>query len=206
MWYKIKKIYIGTQQVRPATYEYSYDFMWKNMTQVANDGRQWTSWWNIDSNGLYRNAWNNPIYIQPSWMWTALSNATKLTIKIWYYVTKWTWTRDIWCSINSTSWYSEPRFWLYCWWLSSANSAYHPWSSWPQYEFSYSYTWSTVFTEVWDFVNKTLTISSTDGNTITPNTFTLTDSMIATLKTHTYISIMQNWTYSKMQSIDIKIK
>jgi len=184
-------------------WKYSYDFIWKTISQISNDWWQGTSWWINTTDGLYRNAWNNPLYIQPSWMWNALSNANKITIRFWYYVTKWTWTRDILCTLSNTSWYIEPRFWLYCWWASGANMVIN---SWTQSTFTYSYTWSTIFTEVRDFANKTLTISSTDGNSITPSTFSLTDSMIAILKTYTYINILQNWTASKMQSISITIE
>ena len=191
---ELKNAYIG------GVYEYSYDFVGKTISQIANDWWQWTSWWTNTSDGIYRNSWGNPMYISLAWMHTALATATKVTMKIWVYVTKWTWTRDVACRVWD-SWKANAYFWVYFGWQNTDNN-FAGTSGWT----TYSYTWATVFTLIYDLVNKTLSISSTDGNSITPNTYSLTDSYIASVVNGERIYIQQNWTYSKMKSVSLTIE
>ena len=200
MWNKIKKIYVWSQQVRPAyLYKYEYNFIGKTISQIANDWWQGTSWWTNTSDGIYRNSWNNPLYISLSWLGTALSNAKKVTMNVGAYVTKWTWARDLTCRVWD-QWQTNLYFWLYFWWGSWDNIAI-PWNS-----FTYTYNWATVFTLVYDLVNKTLNITSTDWTSKSPSSFSLTDSYIASIVNWSQILIKQNGTYDKMQSVYLKIE
>ena len=96
-----KEVYVWSTKVRPAWWEYSYNFIGKTISQIANDWWQGTSWWTNTSDGIYRNSWSNPLSISPSWLGTALSNAKKVTMNIGAYITKWTWVRDLACRVTN---------------------------------------------------------------------------------------------------------
>jgi len=193
MWYKVKKIYQWTNQVRPSWWEYSYDFRNKSATQFANDGWQWTSWWNVDGDGAYRNSWT-PLYrLLPK----SLTNATKITID--------------WTAKTGSSGTSSLLFWLWQTYSNIDTHLYLQYSSSNEVScwgtanyFSRTYNGNSTGTLVYDLVNKTVNLSFANW-TPSPATFTMTDTEVASIKACTYLWIYQNWT-PRIASIKIAVE
>lgn len=86
MWNKIQRIYIGTQQVRPSRWEYSYDFKGKSTSQINADG------WSlipgnfrlqVNSNWI---SWSSSYDCRIAKTIPSLANAKKITIS-WTFIT-----------------------------------------------------------------------------------------------------------------------
>lgn len=195
MWNKIQRILIWTQQVRPHVQVYEYTFKWNTMTQVANDWWLGTSWWNIDSNWLYRNSWT-PLYITIPF---SLATAKKITLyRSWIVVSSW--TADMSFNISSGISPRQHQTGVYC----SYNSNNQIILAGDQSSYTRSYSWETTFTYVVDLVNKSATLSFSNW-TWTPSSWAITDAEISETKTYTYITLWQNWT-PRIWSIKITVE
>ena len=206
MWYKVNKRFIGTQQVRPYRYEYSYDFRNKTSTQVTNDGWELTRWTlSLNSNGLYwtSSSWNE-LYIQLPKMNTALANAKKITMtllgKHW----------NSWDSGNSffTAQWKYPnaskRTWVYCN-FGSANQYYY-WGSTIYFTHTQSISWGVCeYNYVVDLVWKTATLTFIQWST---NTYThsISDSDITNIRANNYIRAAALGTNDAISKINILIE
>lgn len=192
---EVKGIYMWRE---PSGWEYNYIFKWNNMTQVAADWWTDTSWWQIDSWGLWRNSWTSIKKALPN----TLTDAKKITMTWVLYVRKSTWTQDVLYWI--TDWSFANNSWMYFGWWNNGNAVDCWWSRLGTY--TYTYTGEATFVYVCDLVNKIATVSSTWW-TITPNTFTMTDTDITNIRSNTTtIEIRQNGTSTRIASIWIKVE
>lgn len=209
MWYKVKKIMLGTQQVRPAPlYKYEYDFRNKNATTLAND------WWiNVlwAASGLtynsdwIHNSWSpyENVLLKIEWISSVIANAKKITLNMVWKSSFWQVSlsfREVATSSSrtGTTWIYFQR-WDYnnpCavyWWIYWT-SAYQTVSASTYYNTWFWQTW------VFDFVNKTLTITDTLWFS---NVVTLTDTQISNIKTKMTNFWFALWRTTSMQSISI---
>lgn len=201
MGYKIKRILVGTQQVRPTKYEYSYDFRGKTTTQLANDGWTNTSSLTTWANWVTASSWTK-IYNQLSWLGTAMANAKKLTMTMLMYdawsVTTgsvaWV-TLTTWTDAYTQTWFYTDRDWA---WAMCGSATEVIDKSQQIYNTQWDYTLSAVF----DFVNKTVSV-------VFPSVYTgsasLTDAWITTAKTNNTVWCpLNNDRYVKTISILIE--
>jgi hypothetical protein len=185
MWYKIKRILVWTQQVRPAhIYEYSYDFRGKSKSQLQTDWWTLTSTWNTYFDSTY---WiyctSNTNNVTRS-LWTVFSNAKKIVFWLkWYYswVSSW---NAIWLSwrtyTNSTS-TNRCGIWIDKPYDSSAYFYYNlsgTLFAWPTI-----WTWWLEYSCEFDLVNKTVSYNVN----WTTWTWTMSDSDVTNIKTNNYI-------------------
>lgn len=189
---KVKRVYLGTTLVRPL-YKYSYSFMWKTITNLANDGWQATSWWTIDSYWLYRNSWT-PMYIQLPF---SASTASKITLTSTVRIKKWSGTLDCLVALADSSLGNET--WNYVWGLANnwSSMIYAATST----TYTHDYTWVTTWTYVINLDSKTVSISYSDGVSTSPSSASLTDAQVGSIRTCNYLKLMQNWTYDRIQSV-----
>ena len=195
---KIKKIYVGTNRVRPSWWEYTYDFRSKSATQFANDWWQWTSGWSSDSNWAWRNSWT-PMYIPLPW---SLANARRITLELTLKTNKASWTNDVNVGIARTV-STNLDSGGYSGWTTSNGDAFAVGTV--ATSFSYSYSWNVTWTIVWDLVNKTATLSTTQGSP-SVNTLTLTDNAVAIAREAQYAIVCQNWTVTRVWAVTIKVE
>lgn len=174
-WYKVKKIYVGSRQVRPKRFEYSYDFRDKTATQLANDGWNNTSWITLDSNWITASSWHNCLNTV-SWLWDAVANAKIITMEIQAYKPSSSWGIS-WITIIKDSNVTAQTWTYYDYYyfdvMANGNDLYKP---------SYSTSsWTKNITCVYDLVNKTYSWNFVWG--LGTFSWTLTDTQIAWIKT-----------------------
>ena len=202
MWYKVNKRYIGTQQVRPYRYEYSYDFRNKTSTQVTNDGWEVTRWSVLlNANGLYSIGSMNELFLSNTKLNTKLANSKKLTLKLlwvhqsgtwdfsWYYTTTWKYPS------------ATKLTWVY--YLTWSSNEYWYW--WTKTTFTQTATWTYWYTYVVDLELKTAILTFTQWST---NTFThsISDTDIANIRDNNYIRLAVVWSNEAISKIDILVE
>ena len=174
MWYKVKKRLIGTQQVRPSKYEYSYDFRNKSTSQITADG--WTY-----------SAWATP-YFNSNWVYGAsvrlvydisshISNAKKITIQFSSSTISecWAWVR-LAKTVTSSS-----RVWLTWPWHNGSSETYMQ-----IYDTVNSYSWLSSWTYTFNWViNLTAKTWSLSITWKTTQTWTLTDTQVSNILNNT---------------------
>lgn len=203
MWYKLKRIMMRPngveKQVRPKTWTFTYDFVNKTTTQLANDG--WTNASNLTTwaNWVTANSWT-AIFNQISWLWTAMANATKL--KIEYTMYQWWSTGGNVCWVTLITWtdaYTQTGSYASYYWywamcgtnveiMSGTAAAYNTVGEW-------------TLTAEYDFTTKVATVNF-------PNVYSwsasFTDAMLATARTNDTIRIpLEKYRYIKSLSITI---
>ena len=173
-WYKVKKIYVGSKQVRPKRFEYSYDFRGKTTTQLANDGWTNTSWITLDSNWLTASS-RHQCLNTVSWLWDAVAKAKKITLEIQSYKTSSSgWIS--WISINDVE--VEGETWMY--YDFSTFEVKANW--WSLYRTSHSTSsWTKNIICTYDLENKTYSWNFVWG--LGTFSWILTDAQIAWIKT-----------------------
>ena len=189
---ELKNAYIGEYH----EYEYSYDFRNKSTTNLTND------WW-LDvsslttwSTWITANSWT-PVKCNPSWLATAMSNASKLILELHASITS--------TSICST-WAilcEDVNISKQCWIYFDENTFVVTVNSQKAYETTYSKsTGDKTLIWVFDFVSKTYSGSYTWGNVTF--SWTLTDAQIATVRNLGYIYLpIKRYAYT--QSISVKV-
>jgi len=179
MWYKIKKIYQWTQQVRPSWISKSIDLRWKTLAQIQAEwfditSRNW--WYNLNSNWLTTTSSSNN--------WIELY--TPITLTTWNKVTvnltgSWTRTDANYSSILfgwvwTTYGNNTPVFvwdintwsqWGTTWFEYNGSSIGTSWphSSWGDFEMTLTFdlrTWAATYTLVWA-MNHTASITLTSA-------------------------------------------
>lgn len=212
MWYKVKKIYQWSNQVRPAPlYKYEYDFRNKTISQLESDG--WVflkdkSVASITSDWLF--AWNNndnTVIIKKDWLQSMIQSANKITIKFKWKTTFWQLSSRIMVTATSSS-RTNPT-----WWYIQLASSIGAWDSVYRYIYwTSSYQTITkssydniMFTQtcIIDFVNKTLSI--TDDIWFS-KTVSLTDTQISNIKNNSTCLMPAVWWYATMQSTSITME
>ena len=184
MWYKVKKIYVGTQKIRPYWYEYSYDFRWKTWSQCQSDWWTLIGWYtpSISSDGIYYNWWD-------SFFWKQIANFTnakKITFSVYYNCSNsfdWFWPR-----IQIVPWESTYS-WLWIWknkyevQLNEATTKTVTRTHW---------TWWFTQNMVYDLVNKTYTYTWDIAES-----WTLTDAQVTSIKS-------TNWIWLILSSVTVQ--
>ena len=208
MWYKVKRILVGTQQVRPEwNYEYNINFKdYSNISQVQ------ALWWTFDKpstnettpavNQTYwfynSNYPNNVWWCEWNYLIPGISTADKITISLsWYWPSSSNSAGHllVWLTIPQSGGFWTP--WL-LWYLQFRgntndslvlrNSNSDIWSQ--NIGSATAYSWQCTLTLEIDFVNKLVTYKST-GKSKTW-THALSDSDITLIKTFTHLSVVLN--------------
>jgi len=197
MWYKVNKRYIGTKQVRPYRYEYSYDFRNKSATQLANDWWTNTSSLITWSDWISASGWTQTLNTI-SWLWTAIASANKITFNIQTYISS-TNNTLAWLAIfHDTNWTAES--WFY---YDNTNFVVNANASIIFKQSHSKSTWIKNITCVFDLVNKTYYWNYVWGNGAFSGT--LTDSQIAGIRT-CWIARLVTRLYSYTQTIKITVE
>jgi len=207
MWYKVKKIYQWTNLVRPAIYEYSYDFRNKSSSQLSAD---WWSvlWWTLET----WSSWiTSPVGKDVSlWHSVDLSTAKKITID-----TSIVWNR------NDSYWDRAMSFWIrrnQSWasdylqfYIASAVASYH----WTVIKMRFSWTttewtnigsiWTSSYTPklILDLESKTATWKISWYNN---STYTLSDAQITAIRNMSYFYVYATQHNFYIQNISITVE
>ena len=200
MWYKVNKIRVGTNIVRPV-YKYSYDFRNKSISQIQSD------WW-VTREWSY-SAGSSWIYTSRDtviWFPVDCSNATKITM---------TWTAN--ASNTTTSWFSiglmttvttqtsDAWIWLYGTFNSPswAVSVYSNWSRANWNDIWAIRPWTYTATVVIDLLNKTISWSVPNKWT---STLSLTDAQVSAIKSMKWFNIyLSTWNTYTVTLSDVSI-
>ena len=161
--HSLKNAYIGE------VYDYSYDFRNKTTANLTADWFSVYEWtWKVNSSWLSSNSSNARVIVNKSIQ--SLLNATKLTItqlcilsngSVWIRL-NWTWrTYATWMYMGTTENYQT---------LAIAGTANN---------YSWMSAWTYTQTAIFDFVNKTATLSCTWKS---DHTETMTDTQINNIK------------------------
>jgi hypothetical protein len=149
MWYKVNKRLIGTKQVRPSKYEYSYDFRNKSTTILTNDG--WTVGANttIDSNGIASSSYSSTTHL----IWKSIVNIKRMTLTAWLYnANTMNSSYGLW---STTSAVGTHYVSFYCNWTNSWNNELAlDWTRVQQFEQTEP-SWQSEWTWIFDFENLT---------------------------------------------------
>ena len=189
---KIKKIYVGSQQVRPwYLYKYEYDFRNKTTTQVTNDG--WNTYrdvrsWSVDSNWIH-------VVWYPWYMWKLIDNsyfqnAKKTTLKSYFNIQ--TYAYNIFLqniSWSTLTWYTGDQI--------DCRQSFRKimiYGSWSNVTTSIPY-WVYEDTVVFDLVNKTVKESMTWFSDITAS---LSDTNISNIRNN--LNSISIWFYNDLNS------
>lgn len=195
----IKNMYIW-EYIEPI-FNYSYDFRNKTTTQLTNDGWTNTSWLTTWANWITASSWT-AIFNQVSWLWTAMTNATKLKLECviyegWSYVSSVAWlTLTTWTDGNTQTWFwtDNTGYGIIC-------------GSWTQYTFDSSTVYNSsgerTLTTEFDFVSKTVNIDF-------PSVYSwvwalsITDATIAVARTNNSVRIpLERDRYIKTISVTV---
>lgn len=196
-WYKVKKIYVGSRQVRPKRFEYSYDFRNKTATQLANDGWNNTSWITLDGNWITASSWHQCLNTV-SWLWDAVAKAKKITLEMQSYKT----SSSGWISWIAIAKDNNVTAETWCYYDYNNFAVLANW--WELYKPSYSTSsWTKNITCVYDLVNKTYSWNFEWG--IGAFSWTLTDTQIAGIKTCWIVRIVVQ-TSSYIQTIKVIVE
>lgn len=181
MWYKVKKRYVGAQQVRPNYWE--YNFAGKTIAQVQSDWWFWDniSYYWIDTYWLY---WNNSYWIYHNFPLN-LASAKKVVFTVnWRLWTSWDQNHNVWISTSSTKYKAT---WYYV--SYSSNWCFLVlWTGWNNFT-NTSISWTDFsYIGTIDFVNKQIKIQFTKWNS---NSFTqsLSDAQITDIRTSSFINV-----------------
>jgi len=192
MWYKVNKIYVGTQQVRPAyLYKYEYDFRNKTTTNLTNDGWTYTKTPSIDANGVYYSSW--ACYLTHSLV--SFNNARKITIDAQFQV--WLtsmWSVWLWTSINN--WENN---WFYSDQTPSRQVKLN--SATITDERTSIQSWTRTIHIEYDLVNKTYLYTW-----FIEQSWTLTDTQIANIKTNNALRIIVANPWERFQTIKVLVE
>lgn len=193
MWYKVNKIRLGTNQIRPATYSYSYDFRNKTTTQVTNDG--WSTFndvrsWSVDSNWVHIvwYPWNLKKTIGNSYF----QNAKKITIESHFNIQ--TYATNIYITATSGSSSVISNSWSNIDTRQSFRKIIFNWGPVNQTNASIPY-WEYDSKVVFDLVNKTATLSL---SWYADTTASLTDADITDVKNN--VTDLLIWFYNDSNS------
>ena len=196
MWNKIKKIYVGTQQVRPKdVFEYSYDFRNKTISQIISDWwttAQWTptitsNWYSSSNSSRSRSNFTLP----------SLSNAKKITLKTTIVfnnsTSAWKAVRLFTSSRTNATGYLVSAYWdmqVQIGWDSTILSP--TWSAW---------TYNT--TAILDLQNATYTFSVT---WFSDNTWTITSTQISNIRACTVAEVFSEDNKWALSSISLTVE
>lgn len=196
MWYKVKRIRVGTKMVRPYRFEYEYDFRNKTTTQLANDWWTNTSWLVTWSDWISYNGWHQCMNTV-SWLWDAISSAKKITLYVQTYMSS-TSNPLAWLALfHDTNWTAES--WFY---YDNTNFVVNANASIVYSQTHSKSTWIKNITCVFDLVNKTYYWNYVWGNGAFSGT--LTDSQITAIRT-CWIARLVIRLYSYTQTIKITV-
>ena len=200
MWYKVKRILVGTQQVRPV-WKYSYDFRNKTVSQIQSDWwvtRMWS--YSAGSSWIYTN--------RDAIIWFAVdcSNAKKI-------IMTWTansarasyWWVSIWLMTTVTTQTSDAGFGLY----GTANnpaSAVTVYCNWSRVNWNDIWVirpWPHTVTMTLDLVNKTFVWNVPN---IWTSTQSLNDTQISAIKNMKWFCIyFSTWNTTTVTLSDVSI-
>lgn len=212
--YRIKKIYLGTDLIRPIIKEYTYSFIDKSVTTLQADWwefwrNSWTatSWWQFTSNWLHNTETSENTKRASIWInhWLDFSNANKITITVNHYLVSWSWN---WASsYGIRDWMnSSGTFGVWGDIYSMNNSGYNGYSVfctdsttiWNRTTLS---TWNYVWQTVIDLVNKTVVTKLTGQSDLS---LSLSDAQITSIRWCQYIRIYYDNVGNYYKDISIK--
>ena len=193
MGYKLTGAYIGTQQVRPKTtqFTYSYDFKWKTASQITTDGWTYDNTPSFDSDGMY---YSSRATRPRKVLWENLNNAKKVTQTYWF-------------KTNSSS--NALRAWVMTVWLNNCNWFYVESNNNQQIQLDGSAivtqsasksNWTYTETIVFDFENKTY-----DATGYFTASWSLTDAQITQIKTSTWVQFIVAYSWMRLQTVSLTI-
>ena len=200
MWYKVNKIRVGTQQVRPV-WKFSYDFRNKSVSQIQSDWwvtRDWS--YSTGSSWIYT---SRDVVI---WFPVDCSNATKITIT-------WTansarasyWWFNIWLTTTVTTQTSDAGFGLYGT-ANNPSSAVTVYSNWSRSNWNDIWVirpWTYTATVVIDLLNKTISWSVPN---IWTSTLSLNNTQVSAIKSMKWLMIyLSTWNTTTVTFSDVSI-
>lgn len=174
MWNKIKRIFVGTNQVYPV-YRYSYDFRGKSISQITADGRSYSAWatpsfwtyWVYGSSAV-RLSYDISSYIP---------NAKKIKLD---FTTKTSNSSWAWFRIAKTVTSSVRDGLTWPWYNNTSETYMNIYDS--SNSFSWITSWTYQFTSIIDLEAKTWRLSITWKSDVS---WTMTDSQVSDILNNT---------------------
>ena len=195
MWYKVKKRFIWTQQVRPAWFTKSIDVRWKTLAQIQAEWWTLSNWrwsYTLDSNWI-------TVYPQASASQSSvtlyfdlpqdLTANSKITLSATWYCTApsgtgyaW-WVLSVWIFKTVWNWYYNNQM-AACYSNGSSSQAWTTWISIDSASIGSTLTrwvgWNINYTAVFDLKTKTAKFNITWPVTWTTS-WTLTTAQVNTV-------------------------
>ena len=182
---ELKNAYIGK------VYEYSYDFRGKTTTNLTNDGWTYTNTPSIDANWVYYSSW--ACYLTHSLV--SFNNAKKITIDAQFQVwldTRW----SVWLWTSISNWENN---WFYADQTPSRQVQLN--SATITDERTSIQSWTRTIHIEYDLVNKTYLYTW-----FIEQSWTLTDTQIANIKTNNTLRIIVANPWERFQTIKILVE
>lgn len=205
-WYKLSKIYVGQDQVRPSMGHKSFDFRTMSLADLT---AAWFTyqWFNGASVGIDNTKW---VYATADGQAVLgypvdLSTASSLLLKTTFYWFSWSWCgwprHWISTSLQESEW--NTNFKVACYLNFATNS-------WYRYQSIYVWWSYKARTDLWNIATGeyecTLNINFTTwlitwNMWLTTLTYTMTSAEIAAARTSSYINLVSNYNWGKQMQM-----